>query len=423
VSLGVATDARADEPHTLCLDFPIGDDFWDASAPGGNEFWENFGRNEGSRPYPGRRWLARITEIDGASQTVRWGWAPLDDDGCAHFTVTDVDVDLRVQWVRWAHWNDELDETAAQTGNQIVGYACTEATTQLIGNCEFGLPGLVEVEADSGGTTIVTTDTLGETQDLLAVDLPFWAMTFAEERFADMGQQHHSGLTTYVAWDPGGAIPNPGGANASYMFGSQPSVSLSGDGWRSKFKAAHEYGHVQTILAGTDFDPGDLDDSYNNQGGHGFMSHEWQALAAVEGMAHWYAVATWNDVDLPTTCENCVNSARFTQVNSETEQILYRMPRSAINGPVCELDSVIVCADGVGNEWDWASALREFRRLHGADFGVLFQMLSVVYDPQTWVASGETDDFWQLFDGGMQGHLGALHSDWVDVAEDWRLDR
>ena len=51
-----ARPARA-EPHRMCLYLDIGADYWDASprAADGEDFREEYGRNEGPRSYPAQR--------------------------------------------------------------------------------------------------------------------------------------------------------------------------------------------------------------------------------------------------------------------------------------------------------------------------------------------------------------------------------
>jgi hypothetical protein len=146
----------------------------------------------------------------------------------------------------------------------------------------------------------------------------------------------------------------------------------------------------------------------------------------VEGIAHWYAVSTWHDIDAfpATTCDWAV---RYIEVNGPgTGDLLARpIPRAS---PICVVDDALVCVDGVSNEWDWASAFRDFRTTQAQvenrpDLVTTFSMVAALYDSASWLANGETDAFWTAFDAAMVSHLGSHHDDWADVAEQWRLER
>jgi hypothetical protein len=435
------SEARAVE-HTLCLDFPVGGELWDTSRVDAmgvvtREEWEEEGRDvAGQVSYPARRWLARVFDTGAEPDELVWGWQPLDGDGCATFDIDSTSTSLRVEWVRWAIWDATADGGAdpnvPDTGNQVVAYECDVNTTTAASQCTFEAPRTTTAAASTTGPTQVTTEGL-DNGGLLEIDIPMWCTSFSEERFAVDGNNPTTDSTVYLAVDPADPEVGPGeaiaeGTFSSRLFGSRPTVVLEGEtAWRSKFEAAHEYGHTQTTLVNSALDEGDLNYNYTASG-HLFDSQEWQAAAAVEGFADFYAVSVWHDVDLvpPMACINlCSERVYYLEPQDATNAQERRFPRSG--GPVCEDDmtGMLDCADGVSSEWDWAVALWEYRQIATSpvDLSVMFQMLTATYNNQTWYSSGENDDFWSEFDQQMQSHLGSSYSDWVSAAQDLRLDR
>lgn len=418
VVIGVPV-ARAG-PHQICLYLDIGDDYWDASprAADGEEFREEYGRNLGPTAYPAQRWLARVR--DEATDEIVFGWRPLDGAGCAAFELPGGETDLTIEWVRWAVWNDAPD-----TGNQLVGYRCDA----IMMDCDL-VPTTRTVPANmaTGVTEVVLEPIIiGGVEE---IDLVFWAATFAEERFASLGQQPLDDTRIYVGYDPQDVLP--GVTQADRTFGNQPSVIVAGDSWHSKFTVAHELGHQQTIaVAQASFGPGDLDYCYDPtiyplapagcSPNHTMTSHEWQAAAAVEGMAHWYAASTWNDVDL-VECQNCQVGVRYVKPSAPDQAQSYAIPRET---SLCTTLDEPQCPAGVGNEWDWASAFRLFRldAPRTPSLRTMFTMLSAFYATGNWNANLATDAFWTGLDQAMAGHLGANHTAWQVAATQMELDR
>lgn len=436
-------------PHRLCLYFDIGDEFWDASprAADGEEFWEEYGRNTGPTAYPAQRRLALIT--DESTGDVLWGWRPLggwdafaaDPDpacncgvqprppdpgeaGCADFELDDPTTTLALRWTRWSVWGDPQDPTAPATGNQIIGYDC-DATMTI---CDFDIPEIGGIPVDLAGQTDVVIPS--DHPDLLPVDLPLWAITFAEDRFAALGEQPLVDTRVYLGYDAANVLP--GVTQADRTFGNQPSVIISGDSYHGKFAATHEYAHQQTIAAAQpSFGPADLDYCYDPAAypaipngcpsNHLMFSSEWQGAAAIEGLAHWYATATWHDVD-DEECDNCMNRTAFVRITDATTAVAYDIPRGH---PVCPAAVQDPCPAGVGNEHDWASALRRYRLDAAATpgFRSMFTMLVAYFETGAWVAADPSDAFWGGFQHAMAGHLGSGHADWQAAAQAWRLDR
>jgi hypothetical protein len=397
--------ARA-EPHRVCLYLDIGDLYWDASprASDGRDFREEYGRNEGPTSYPAQRWLARVS--DETTGEVFFGWDPLDDSGCATFELAG-DTDLLVEWARWAVWSE--------TGNQVVGYHCDTATS----DCHLQRY-RTTVPTGTGATNVVV-----EPTSTKEVDTILWAATYAEERFASLGEQPLEGARVYVSYDP--AMLLPGATQADRTFGGQPSAIFKGDAWHSKFTVSHELGHLQTMTAlQPAFSRSDLDYCYATpadcRGNHTMRSHEWQAAAAIEGIASWYAVSVWNDVDIVDCPRVCHVGVRYVEPGAGDAANDYVVP---LENPVCTERDAVPCAPGVGNEWDWLSAFRLFRL--GAptvpSFRVMFTMLSAAYANGGWTKNAPSDAFWANLDQTMAAHLGNDHGAWRAAAAQMELDR
>lgn len=410
-----AAEAHA-EPHQVCLYLDLGADLWDASprAADGKDFREEHGRNEGPTSYPAQRWLVQIRD-ESAGQIV-FGWDPLDAHGCASFELAGGDTELRVEWVRWAVWNADVE-----TGNQLVGYYCAPGME----SCRIDFHRrVVPANMPTGVTTVIEA-----ALDLDPVDAVMWAASFAEERFASRGEQPLDGTRLYVSHDPADVLP--GATQADRTFGNQPSLVVDGEAWHSKFTIAHELGHLQTIMAPHPaFGRTELDYCYDPSAypmapsctpNHTMESHEWQAVAAVEGMASWYAVATWNDVDI-VECQNCEAGVRYVTPTSPDDARTYIVPREQ---PLCTAQDAPQCPAGVGNEWDWLSALRLFR-LHAPttpSFRTMFQMLTATYATGSWPPRSTDDSFWTSVDQAMAAHLGPNHAAWQAAAMTMELDR
>lgn len=407
--------------HKVCLDFELGPELWDASPrpygpacttqsechaqgyDGGchdflnvcqmnpTDYGEVYGRWEGERPFVPQRWLARVHEANGLDL---WGWAPLDEDGCTgEFETSATDFD--VYWTRWAVWSN---------GNQTVGYTCDS-----MDNCEFQhQEEVLGVEANTEGDPIITTVTITDAElDLLPqgpLTYAFWSATFSEERAS-----YHDELTTLVAYDPTGDFQS--GTAASRYLGGYSGFVIKGAGYHSKFVCSHEKGHVETALAPIPaFSEADIDYDYNMSPYHTWESEEYQAAALVEGMANLYALSVWHDLDQPGP-NNGVDAAMTADLYGAKP-----VPHF-FEDPFCDM-----CPAGVGNEWDWASALRVFIEEVDPPLALVFGIIEAVYD-EGWVASGTTAGFWTNFDTAMQTHLGSDYGDWLDIAEDWGLDR
>lgn len=405
-------EAKAVE-HNVCLYFDIGDEFWDASTPGVVEFNEEFGRNEGSTSYPAQRWLARVTH--DKTGTVGFGWAPLDENGCARVDVPSL-TSLTIEWMRWSHW-----ET---TGNQIIGYDCDASMT----SCDHIQDVRTFTPSSSNRTNVIIQPTLGD----LPKDTIQWVTSFAEERFSSMGENTLTDARAYATYDEADVLPGISNQN-DRNFGNQPGFAIITEGFRRKWTIAHEYGHVQTSNNDlTGFGVADLDycadqdypstaNSCSDKG-HAWDSFEWSGAALVEGLASWYALATWQDVDLVNSGGGTPETG-YTQASSATANQVRPIPRTG--GPLCLSTNpmfALPCVAGTSNEWDWISMIQSIRLSTGASMKTLLEVI-IAYYPTGWVAASPDNSFFTGFDLAMQSHLSATeYQSFVTESQAWNVD-
>jgi hypothetical protein len=455
VALGVllvGTGARA-ESHQVCLDLELGPQLFDASprqpsgatcggqAPGtpcdpGSgltpweecdgagacvptepDFGEDHGRWEGDRPFTAMRWLARAR--DASSNEVMWGWAPLDDDGCTG-TFDDSELpapitQVTLDWMRWS---------VSPQGHSILGYECdlSDSDPSMVqgvdGACKDLRPGSVTLEAGEisgacgGGESSADHCTIytKTENELDPIEYNLWAMTFADSRidFAEPTQAYVLQETDYE---------NNHGTSAGPHMGRHPCVRLKWNQWRSKFLAVHEYGHLVFFdIPNTQGDhptvylppPGDID--YGMGGQHSATSPEWQAVAAVEGLANLAALAAWNDL----AEDDVVRLVRvFESGGGGAVPTFYEHPA---DGPVACTPG---CGDGQANEWNWGGALRQFLRAPSplSTLEIVAGMVPEVHGSM-WYPNGADNAFGNEFDATMSVWLSnALHAKWSGLVE------
>jgi hypothetical protein len=399
----ISTPARA-APHQVCLYLDIGAELWDASPrhADGRDFHEEYGRNEGPLSYPAQRWLARVS--DETTGETFFGWDPLDENGCAAFELSGA-TDLTVQWMRWAVWSE--------TGNHVVAYSCPSSTQ----DCTAGQrTQILPADTTSGVTSVVAQ---ANSLQVKSMDATMWSASFAEERLASMGEQPLTNTRVYLGRDFGNFLHD--WTQADRTFGNQPSVLIDKESWRSKFTVAHEYGHTQTMIAlQPTFAKTDLNYCYDACD-HWMISYEWQAAASMEGIANWYSVSVWNDVDL-VECDACEIDVYYVNPSGPASASEHRVPRIT---PRCTEPGSPPCPPGVGNEWDWMSAFRIFRLTAPTlpSFRTMLTMLSAAYDEGGWTPSSPDAAFWTNFDQAMVDHLGTNYDSWRAAAAQMELDR
>lgn len=421
VGFGGAEKEAAAVEHEVCLYFDIGDEYWDASPrPDGDEYREEYGRNLGSTSYPAQRYLARVTH--NKTGTVVFGWAPLDGDGCATVDVPHLESSLTIQWLRWGHWES--------TGNQLVGYNC-DATMR---SCDL-LPGDTSFFPTRSRSDIVVTP--GEEE--IPHDTVMWATTFAENRFASLGQNPNTDTRMYATYDEANVLP--GATQADLAFGNQPSLAINDDKYHAKFTIAHEFGHVQTVVApiGPAFGPSNINYCYNSNtyptvdpgpcAQHDLKSPEWQSAALIEGMAHWYSMATWNDPDLgyppPGPPLSAQHPSMYVIVSSSTNGVGYALPRPN-DQPLCFNSAevpVVTCPAGVANEWDWASVIQRIYLDSSVSIKDLLQIIPTHFSAG-WPTDDDNDSFFVALDLAMQSHFSpTVYQEWTAETQYWGVAR
>jgi hypothetical protein len=429
---------------TVCVDLDLGDHMVDAStrnggASGGEgpqtvpygDFLEDHGRITvaGSdplayydHPFPASRWLVRV--VDDATGEPLWGFAPLDEDGCTPEddpVPYDAEAELRVEFVRWAQFDDD---------RAILGYDCVPHTPEE--QCTFGFPGddpedfsgtatVAGISPIEDGTTYVTisayydSDEVNEIGEgfgiiLAPTDYALWASQFSETRVQVWPSATYQ---VYLAHDYDNSTASPlpvGTSNASVPFAGHPTVSLFGPDYRRKFVVAHEYGHIQTAtIPGIPNNTAVADYNYDGMGSHNKTSFEFQSAAALEGFADAYNAWVWNDSG---STLRLANGSAWLAVPS-------------FDFPNCSS-----CPAGVANVWDWASALVAFQEGQGVSLSkeVVLQLLWVAYadldGTNHWVPNGTSSQFWDNFIEEVDDVLdGGQLADWQDVADAWEIDQ
>lgn len=147
-------------------------------------------------------------------------------------------------------------------------------------------------------------------------------------------------------------------------------------------------------------------------------SPEWDATAAVEGFAHFVALAAWHDMS-----DSVVLYPQFLE-EVDGGQLADRRDFATTSSPI---SCVPACATGQSNEWGWGIALRSFLLSSPAPaMSLILGMLAAVHGSM-WYPSGEDDDFANEFDDVMrpagQDYLGDqdLYDNWADIVAEWEI--
>lgn len=379
----VAFVPREATAHELCLTLELGPRYEDAS-PGDGEFFEDYGRDDGTDPYPAQRWLARVIAANGpdSGQTL-WGWDALDAGGCTSDFELLGATQVTVRYLPWAYF--------ASTDNSIVAYDCAGS-----GPCQASTPITGPVAASGSATRLVI-----DSPSVAPWETALWAASFAEELHA-----YWTGATTYLLTATGGS-----GAASNRSVGDQPTSAFATGSERSKFTVAHEYGHLQTLLVPEpDFGEDDVDDSRGGAG-HLFAEKEYQRLAATEGFANFYSGMTWHDIE-----QGSADSITYLLWDGLT---LTAVPLTAVEctyEPLTPAEPGYIedeCDDGEAVEKDWATALLELYRDEEVALGAVMTLLRATFPWPT----NETQ-FWGDFQISAVAHLGSDFAAWSDIADD-----
>ena len=313
--------------------------------------------------------LARVKNDEGATL---WGWAPLDFNGCTGEFNGAAGALVFLERYDWAYLAD---------GAGVASYDCWSDPS-----CSFEKKTDVFPLGPGGETAFAP-----QPEPTTAM---FWATTFSSFRRPLAG-----GAPLYSVLTTGNTV-------ARRDIGNWPTANYRGamddkPGSDSrKFTLAHEWGHLQTILATTDIAMGDIDYGYSPETcsddpsdpdydpdcmpsmDHTIDSLEYQPAASVEGFAQWYTISTWNDESQAQAAYVVAGSLLFfSDVLLEDQYV-----------PLCSEQS---CPDGVANEMDWAFALWEYQARQMDPDPTPLQVGGMLGSAHPWPA--DPASFWDHF--------------------------
>lgn len=380
---------------------------WDYSPTmDGRDALEDFGRLDQPNSLRVPRILTRIRS-NGATV---WGWAPVGDDGCTTTFDVEAGTTLDVDTYWWSYFG---------SGVSVVSLMCDADDSDCTGGAETGpapVPpngGVLEFELEATRRSYV-----------------HFAASFAESRT-------HTGFPA-GAWYTRTGIPLNTVANR--FAGGKPTANLGGDAFRRKFTVAHEYGHLKTLVRQIpEFSSADVDYCHGEGActtNHSFSSPEWQAAAAIEGFANFYAMSVWNDIGASPRDGVLVKALDGSSWDCRYQPDPF-MPSPIVpdecvdpNSPLtvvadswhhqlnCSPDA---CPAGVAAQADWTFALWDMRLYTAVPLPTLFDMLSVAYP---WPVNGENQLYWNNFvnAANVQLSLSELNV-WLGAAEIRGIDR
>lgn len=215
-------------------------------------------------------------------------------------------------------------------------------------------------------------------------------------------------------------------SGAGTWVGAQWSIQLSPQQWHAKFVAMHEYGHLVTahipmFHAGHPFLDSDVD--YGPDDSHRFRSPEFHATAALEGFAHFIALAAWHDLANSPVNVTYVDLFEAGVGGQATTRYVINFPVTNCLDYSTNPQSAISCGDGMSHEVNWARALYGFFRSSSApSLSVIAGMLEPVH-VAPWYPNGANLDFVEDFDDAMSTYLTmAEYVEWSDEVVDNELD-
>ncbi|WP_146662318.1 hypothetical protein [Enhygromyxa salina] len=256
-------------------------------------------------------------------------------------------------------------------------------------------------------------------------------MTFAEGR-----RSYWTGVTAYGAhWNEAVEIP---AAITNLAISNRPTVNTRAEAELRKYTMAHEYGHVQTLLPLLPIwqeiaplfnycAPNSCDQEVSTLG-HDRDSVEWQAAAAIEGFAHFYAMSVWNeltDVGVlaqqgPQLWEIVANKSTDTYTNStgtydsllqfKTTDSCTMMDAEPCPECVCDLGVWTDCnCSSMAIELDWGFFLWDL--LGGSpalSIDTVMKLLGLSYTLDSdWPEAGDPD-WWSEFQSDAQSQFGTM---------------
>jgi hypothetical protein len=384
-SISLSPSSALAAAHTICVHFDLDRVLYDASptVDGDVDFGETLGRRDdpAEEKWAVPRLLVRVSE---AGQTA-WGWRPLGGNGCTG-PFESAGPFVMLEYLPWSYFSE--------TGNQIVGYNCDSS---FVNRCTFAPSAPSALTLDPSGTRHFTIDDPDDEGPDDALEASLWATAFAENRSTILSDSR-----TYLAYS------DQGGSATGYSIGGQPTILIKGNGYKNKFTAAHEYGHVQTLFGQVPgIGPADVDYTYQGGNQHSMQSPEFQAAASFEGFAHYYALATWWDDQAMVaayplvSCVNCPPEAVNLMVWSDTDNPRW-VDNFACGGP---------CPAGIGVEGDWMAALWNFNLGLPSSAPIPGLTLGMLGATHPWPANGLTQDYWEQLSVEVAAYINQAEAD------------
>lgn len=382
---------------------------WDYSPHmDGRDLLEDYGRRDqkGSLAVPGM--LTSVT----LDESRLWGWAPLDHQGCTTQFDAPPASELEIEAYFWSY--------NADTNVSVVSLNCAGDL-----DCTSGGASILGFVPPAGGTLLVS---LGNSRRSYV----HFAAATAEARVP---------TTTDVVYYTRTGIDLMTISNR--VAGGQPTASIGGESFRSKFTVAHEFGHLKTLIAKTPtFSNANVDYCYGNPKNCSLTwvpdSPEWQSAAAIEGFADFFSMLVWNDAggaprDGVKAWASSQKSWRCRYAADPSEQGVPPLPDDCIpqnSGVTTIADSwhhqancdPINCPSGVAAASDWAFALWDMRVLTSVPDGQLLDLLRLSYP---WPTNGENSAYWDEFilDIAGPGLSGNDLVAWLEFAHTRGIDR
>lgn len=245
--------------------------------------------------------------------------------------------------------------------------------------------------------------TLGQT----AVNWLYWSISQTMSRFPIVGDVN---VDYYDPVAAGGL-----GTGTIYDHGGEWTIRVTGNGYRSKFTVAHEYGHVVSLFNQFTVDYDEFDYCYNSASPcqHTVTSKEYQHIAASEGFGNFFSTALWNNYAQPSTrffgqpTGPNTGNVWNAEVGAAGQEDRYY----ETNG--CSP----FCTAGVGVELDWMRAFWDFYTDTGSHPSIL-DIADVFGANYPFVETDLTDEYYEDFVDAVYGETGiSMGSRFVTVAQ------
>ena len=391
----VSLPARQVSAHVVCIDIDLGDALLDASPESGEpDFGEDFGRDEGSNPFPTSAWLYRILDHDTPTKVLS-GWAPLSASGCTEDFDRDGADAVDVLFLPWAYFTE--------TNNSVIAYDC-----ESMPDCSHDVALRDDIDVSGSSPTRFTLGDPLDPSDPHAERGALWAAAFAQQRYGATDD-----LAAFVSVDTNGTLFTDTASNR--VFGGQPSSVFAGNGARFKWNIAHEYGHLVSFVGPiAALATSDIDCSFGGSG-HALDSIEYQSCACAEGFANYFSAVTWTE---PGT--NTSTNLPYVSVGSGSPP--NPIPSFIGGNTICGPSMSCGAANpGRAVERDWAGALLQLSQ--AADLTVEY-VLGMLAAAHPWTTTGLTGAFWSGFDSDMSSYLTSTEKDeWDDQAQLFVIDQ